>query len=79
LNIEDSIPISGQFKTGNNQHKNENNMNQKMNNNICNNRLSNDNTNFNNINNDNIINQIFDKKMIVIWKLLIYIISPKHI
>ena len=54
-------------------------MNQKMNNNICNNRLSNDNTNFNNINNDNIINQIFDKKMIVIWKLLIYIISPKHI
>jgi len=34
LNIEDSIPISGQLKTGNNQHKNENNMNQKMNNNI---------------------------------------------
>ena len=71
LNIEDSNPISGQLKAGNNQHKNENNMNQKMNNNISDSRLNNDNTNFNNINNDNIINQSFNKKMIVIWKLLI--------
>ena len=45
-------------------------MNQKMNNNISDSRLNNDNTNFNNINNDNIINQSFNKKMILIWKLI---------